>query len=89
MTEEGDLVKFDVQMEFEVVNPTPHTLDFNPTFQFEKGERHELKSVICFGDAKYNSAQHRHEPIHKSGDQPHVDTPQDFWRWERACLPHQ
>lgn len=55
MTEEGDLVKFDVQMEFEVVNPTPHTLDFDPILQFEKGERPDLKSVICFGDAKYGN----------------------------------
>jgi len=53
MLEEGDLVKFDVQMEFEVVNPTPHTLGFEPLLQFEKGERPELKSVICFGDVEY------------------------------------
>jgi hypothetical protein len=53
MSEEGDLVTFDVQREFEVVNPTPHTLDFEPLMQFEKGERAELKNIICFGDTKY------------------------------------
>lgn len=53
MSEDGDSVAFDVQMDFEVVNPTPHTRCFEPLIQFEKGERAELKSVICFGDAAY------------------------------------
>ena len=38
MSESGDSVVFDVEMEFEVVNPTPHALDFEPLLQFEKGE---------------------------------------------------
>jgi hypothetical protein len=53
MSEESGLVKFDVEMEFEVANPTPHTLDFEPLLQFEKGEHAELKSVIYFGDVGY------------------------------------
>lgn len=56
MTEEGSLAKFDVQMEFEVVNPTPHTLDFVPLLQFESGENAELKEIICFGDSGYDIA---------------------------------
>jgi hypothetical protein len=39
MSEEGDLLVFDVEMEFEVVNPTPHAFSFFPHLQFEKGER--------------------------------------------------
>ena len=53
MSEEGDSVSFDVQMEFQVVNATPHTLAYEPLLQFEKGERAELKSVIYFGDTEY------------------------------------
>jgi hypothetical protein len=53
MTEEGDFVRFLVEMEFEVINPTQHTRDFEPLVQFEPGERPELISVICFGDANY------------------------------------
>jgi hypothetical protein len=48
MSEEENLVVFDVEMEFEIVNPTPHTYDFSPHLQFEKGELAALKSVICF-----------------------------------------
>jgi hypothetical protein len=53
MSEEGDSIVFDVETSFEVVNPTQHTLSFEPLIQFEKGEQAELKSIICFGDAKY------------------------------------
>jgi hypothetical protein len=54
MSEDKDLVVFDVEMEFEVVNPTPHTLCFSPLIQFEKGEHAELKSVTCFGEGDYD-----------------------------------
>jgi len=53
MSEEGDVVRFTVEMDFEVVNPTQHTLDFEPLLQFEKGECAELKSVIAFGNPDY------------------------------------
>lgn len=52
MSESGDSVVFDVEMEFEVVNPTPHALDFEPLLQFEKGEG-TLKSVTCFEESGY------------------------------------
>jgi hypothetical protein len=48
MSEEGDLVVFDVEMEFEMVNPTPHAFAFSPHLQFEKGELALLRSVTCF-----------------------------------------
>jgi hypothetical protein len=51
MREEGEVVVFDVEMEFEVVNPTTHTLCFPPLLQFEKGEKAVLKSVFCFGES--------------------------------------
>jgi len=53
MSEDGELVQFLVEMDFEVVNPTQHTLCFEPLLQFEKGERAELKSIIVFGDSDY------------------------------------
>lgn len=52
MSEDKDSVVFDVEMEFEVVNPTSHALDFAPLIQFEKGEG-ALKSVTCFGESGY------------------------------------
>lgn len=48
MSKEGDLAVFDVEMEFEVVNPTPHAFSFSPHLQFEKGELALLRSVTCF-----------------------------------------
>jgi hypothetical protein len=53
MSEKGNFVIFDVEMELDVVNAAPHTLDFSPLIQFEKGESAELKRIICFGDPKY------------------------------------
>lgn len=55
MSEIGDLVEFDVQMEFEVANPTKHSLVFTPTLQFESGEAPGLKRVISFGDSNYDN----------------------------------
>ena len=52
MSEDKDFVVFDVEMEFQVVNPTLHALDFMPLIQFEKGEG-ILKSVACFEEDGY------------------------------------
>jgi hypothetical protein len=53
LVEENDLLAFYIQMEFEIVNPTPHSLVFTPLIQFEKGEHAELKSVTCFEHLGY------------------------------------
>lgn len=52
-TEEGDFIRFDVEMEFEIVNPSRRTLDFVPHLQFEKGEQAKLARVICFDNQAY------------------------------------
>jgi len=48
LSEDGESAVFDVEMEFEVVNPTPHDLCLQPWLYFEKGEQATLKSVACF-----------------------------------------
>lgn len=48
MSEEGDLVVFNVETEFKMVNPTPHAVAFSPYLQFERGESASLMSVTCF-----------------------------------------
>jgi hypothetical protein len=53
LVEEKDLLAFYVQQEFEIVNPTPHSLNFVPLIQFEKGEHAELGSVTCFEQLGY------------------------------------
>jgi hypothetical protein len=53
LLEEGDVLVFATEMEFEMFNPTPHGLCFEPHLQFENGEHAELKSVTCFEEADY------------------------------------
>ena len=53
MSEDGDFVVFDVEMEFFVVNPYRHDLGFEPLIQFENGERGKIKRIIHFGDTSY------------------------------------
>jgi hypothetical protein len=53
LSESGDLLVFDVEMEFEVVNPTLYTVPFQPRFEFETGEHPTLRSVTCFGEPDY------------------------------------
>jgi hypothetical protein len=48
MSENADSVVFDIEMEFEVVNPTPHDLGFSPLLQFERSEQPILKSIDLF-----------------------------------------
>ena len=48
ISEEGDSVVFDIEMEFEVINPTPHALCFPALLQFERSEQPVLKSLTCF-----------------------------------------
>jgi hypothetical protein len=54
MTDQGDSVVFDIETEFEMVNPTPHARAFPPLLQFEKGERATLRTVSCFGEDEYD-----------------------------------
>jgi hypothetical protein len=54
MSEDGNSVVFAIETEFEVVNPTPHTIAFPPLLQFEKGERAILKTVTCFEESDYD-----------------------------------
>jgi hypothetical protein len=51
----GDWLTFDVEMEYEVVNPTAYTVPFQPRLEFEKGEHPTLRSVTCFGEPDYGS----------------------------------
>jgi hypothetical protein len=51
ISEDGESVVFDTEVEFEVLNPTPHDFGFLPLLQFEKSERPVLKSLTCFGSA--------------------------------------
>ena len=53
LSESGNLLVFDVEMEFEVVNPTLYTAPFQPRFEFETGEHPTLRSVTCFRDPDY------------------------------------
>jgi hypothetical protein len=53
MKEDDDSLVLDVELTFDVVNPTQHTLDFYPLVQFEKGERGDLKRIIHFGNLNY------------------------------------
>lgn len=55
LSESGDWLVFDVEMEYEVVNPTLYTVPFGPRLEFEKGEHPTLKSVTCFGEPNYGS----------------------------------
>jgi len=48
--EDGDYLVFETEVEFEVLNPTPHDLDFLPSLEFEKSEQPVLKSLTCFGE---------------------------------------
>jgi hypothetical protein len=50
ISEDGESLVFDTEVEFEVINPTPHDLDFLPLLQFEKSEQPALKSLTCFGE---------------------------------------
>lgn len=54
-SESGDWLVFDVEMEYEVVNPTLYTVPFHPQLEFETGEHPKLKSVTCFGEPDYGS----------------------------------
>lgn len=53
MSEDGDFVVFDIEMGFFVVNPVNHDLSFEPTIQFENGERGKIKRIIHFGNTSY------------------------------------
>jgi hypothetical protein len=50
ITEDGESVVFDTEVEFEIANPTPHDLSFAPLLQFERSEQPVLKSLTCFGE---------------------------------------
>jgi len=52
LVEDGDSLMFDTEVEFEVVNPTPHDLAFLPRMEFETSEQPVLKSLTCFGESK-------------------------------------
>jgi hypothetical protein len=53
VSEAGDFLVWDVELEYEIVNATAHTLGFRPTLGFERPERPVLKKVICFDDPEY------------------------------------
>ena len=55
ISEVGEFLRFDVEMEYEIVNPTQHTREFRAELQFEAGEQPTLKSVICFEKPKYGN----------------------------------
>jgi hypothetical protein len=55
LSESGDWLVFDVEMEYEVVNPTLYTVPFQPRLEFETGEHPTLRSVTCFGEPDYGS----------------------------------
>ncbi len=50
IVEVRDSLIFETEVEFEVVNPTPHDLSFLPHIEFEKSEEPILKSLTCFGE---------------------------------------
>ena len=50
--EDSDSLIFDTEVEFEVLNPTPHDLSFLPRMEFEKSEQPTIKSLTCFGEPK-------------------------------------
>jgi hypothetical protein len=56
LSEVGDLLRFDIDMEYEIVNPTQRTEPFQARLQFEKGEHPTLKSVTCLGKPNYGRA---------------------------------
>jgi hypothetical protein len=63
ISEVGEFLRFDVEMEYEVVNPTQHTRAFRAELQFEAGEQPTLKSVTCFEKSKYgNGAKLTEDP---------------------------
>lgn len=53
LSEIGEFLQFDIEMEYEIVNPTQRTEQFSPALQFEKGEHAVLKKIICFNDPGY------------------------------------
>ncbi|HYL62096.1 MAG TPA: hypothetical protein VE077_05690 [Candidatus Methylomirabilis sp.] len=55
LSESGERLVFDVEMEYEVVNPTLHTEPFQPRMEFETGEHPTLRSVTCFGEPDYGT----------------------------------
>jgi hypothetical protein len=55
LSQSGDWLVFDVEMEYEVVNPTLYTVRFRPRLEFETGEHPTLKTVTCFGEPDYGS----------------------------------
>jgi hypothetical protein len=55
VSEAGESLQFEIEMEYEIINPTQHTIVFEPLVQFEKGEHPVLKSVTCFGESEYGS----------------------------------
>jgi len=58
MSEDGNFVVFDVEMEFLVANSYYHDLSFEPLIQFENGDSGKVKRIIHFGNPNYgNSAQ--------------------------------
>jgi len=53
LSEKGPSIVFDVELDYDIINPTQHPFDFEPIIEFDRGEHGTLNRVICFGEPGY------------------------------------